>query len=47
MIDEKNVSEDILNTKISDQKNESKNLRFEIKTLEKTQKSLDKNIYYF
>ena len=44
LIDEKKVSQDILNTKISDQKNESKNLRFEIKTLEKTQKSLDKNL---
>lgn len=44
LLDEKEVNRDVLNSKISDQKNESKNFRSEIKILEKNQKLLDKNL---
>ena len=44
LLDEREVNRDVLNSKISDQKNESKNFRSEIKILEKNQKLLDKNL---
>ena len=44
LLDEREVNRDVLNLKISDQKNESKNFRSEIKILEKNQKLLDKNL---
>ena len=44
LINEKKISRDLINTKILDQKNESKNSNTIIKTLEKNQKLLDKNL---